>query len=142
MNDTEKLSVLDGSLEFLLKKHPVETLIAERRLILSLSNEEAKRFFDMAALYIGRDPEAVNEYQRLHKEKFGRPRLAIFTICNWGEHNRNPVIVRDNGELIPINMTHDEYVRKVKEEYWVGISCGLCDRHYQEEMEGLKGEQK
>ena len=137
MDDTDKTLILSKSLEVLLRHSPENGLGRIKELLEKhkFSDDDAKELFDTAQPYITHDPEVLNLYQILHKDRFGRIRMALVSRCKYSHHGETPIRINKERVSVP---TDKDYFDRIQEK--MSISDGICRYCLSEEMASLKGE--
>ncbi|MBI2499150.1 hypothetical protein HYV88_02815 [Candidatus Woesearchaeota archaeon] len=123
----------ETELENRFKQDPLRALSDCEGLIIDGDNDSAKIIFGVAARYVISDPAAVNLYQTLYAEKFGKPQFGLVQRCSgWGSsHDGVAVRVSEDGSPVKVK---DDYFGRIEHKEVVGdVLCTYCKPYVEAE---------
>ncbi|MEK6953128.1 MAG: hypothetical protein AABX29_09015 [Nanoarchaeota archaeon] len=120
------MSRYETELEGRFKQDPLKALIACEELIRDGNNDSTKIILSVASRHVTSNPDAVNLYQTLYAERFGKPQFGLVQRCSgWGD-SHNGVAVRVSEDGLPVQVK-DDYFEKIKHKEAVGdVLCKQC----------------
>lgn len=127
----------ETELEGRFKQDPLRTLSDCEELIRDGDIWSAKiifEIFEVASKYVTSDPMAVNLYQTLYAEKFGKPQFGLVQRCSgWGNiHGGVAIRVSEDGS--PVQVKND-YFKSIKHKEAVGdVLCKQCKAFFEAEQ--------